>query len=570
MQTIGAQVKPGNPMVGLEEGIMPGVVSAKSEASRAEREAAYRAAGLWTDERLGWSLSQAATVYPDREFICIEDLRLTYGEFASWSHAIAHDLMANGVRRGDRVLIQLSNRVEALLAQVAAFRMGAVSVPVVPIYREHEMRHIVKDCRPAAIIASNDVKGRQMCAELEGHLESAGLDKVVRYVVGGQPEPSWRQFPARPDTFRSDADLPDPADPDDCALILYTSGTTSAPKGVLLSGRSFLANSRSVGQRMNWTPSEVFFCCAPLSHLAGFVSGFAWPISTGARVVIMPKWNGAEAAELIEREGVTFTTGAAVFLHDLVNSYRNGLGQRHRISRFTSGGASTPPALVVAAEELGVRAMRGYGMTETGGGIAFCDEDSDLVRRSEYDGRVIEYTELEAVDEFRNPLPLGAEGELRTRGPQALLGYTDPALTAAQIDEDGWFYTGDIGIVDADGWVKITGRLKDIVNRGGEKFSTRDIEEAIGSHPDVDRVAVVGVPDERMGEAVGAFIVLRPHAIWRGPEALLEHLEARRLTKQKFPTEWHVLDELPTTASGKVQKQELLQLREFNRVGERR
>ncbi|MFC0529115.1 class I adenylate-forming enzyme family protein [Phytohabitans kaempferiae] len=533
---------------------------ARGEA-RAQREAAYVEAGLWDDERLGWLAYRAAREFPDREFLCIDDLRLTYREFTSWATAIAADLVARGVRRGDRVLVQLPNRVEALLAQVAAFRIGAVSVPVVPIYREHEMSHIVADCRPVAVIAGEDTATRQPCAEFDRHLAGAGLFGTVRYVVGEATVPGWAPFPRRPDGPQDDTGLPEPLEPEACALILYTSGTTSAPKGVMLTGRAFVANNRSVGARMAWTEDEVFFCCAPLSHLAGFVSGFAWPVSVGARVVIMPKWDGDAAADLIERERVTFTTGAAVFLHDLVRSYRKGMGASHRITRFVSGGAATPPVLIREADSLGVHAMRGYGMTETGGGITFPGLDSDLERRANYDGRLIDGTELEAVDPYRQPLSPGVEGELRTRGPQSLIGYTDPDLTAAQVDEDGWFYTGDVGTVDAEGWLRVTGRIKDIINRGGEKFSARDIEEAIVAHPDIDRAAVVGVPDERFGEAVAAFVTLAPGVIWTDPDSVLRHLETSRLTKQKFPTEWYVVDELPATASGKIQKHLLLERR---------
>ncbi|BCB82780.1 hypothetical protein Psuf_000930 [Phytohabitans suffuscus] len=183
---------------------------ARGEA-RAQREAAYVEAGLWDDERLGWLAYRVAREFPDREFLCIDDLRLTYGEFTSWATAIAADLVARGVRRGDRVLVQLPNRVEALLAQVAAFRIGAVSVPVVPIYREHEMSHIVADCRPVAVIAGEDTATRQPCAEFDRHLAGAGLDGTVRYVVGEASVPGWAPFPRRPDGPQDDTGLPNPS-----------------------------------------------------------------------------------------------------------------------------------------------------------------------------------------------------------------------------------------------------------------------------------------------------------------------------------------------------------------------
>jgi acyl-CoA synthetase (AMP-forming)/AMP-acid ligase II len=173
--------------------------------------------------------------------------------------------------------------------------------------------------------------------------------------------------------------------------------------------------------------------------------------------------------------------------------------------------------------------------------------------------------EIEAVGPGRQPLPPGGEGELRIRGPQLLTSYTDPGLSKAQIDDDGWFYPGDAGVVDAEGWIRMTGRLKDIINRGGEKFSTLDIEVAIASHPDVAAVAVTAVPDPRLGEAVGAWLVLAPGATWAGPDPIIAHLEAARIARQKIPTHWHVVAALPATASGKIQKHALAALPDMAR-----
>jgi acyl-CoA synthetase (AMP-forming)/AMP-acid ligase II len=175
---------------------------------------------------------------------------------------------------------------------------------------------------------------------------------------------------------------------------------------------------------------------------------------------------------------------------------------------------------------------------------------------------------MEAVGDDRKPLPPGVHGELRIRSPQLLIGYTDPRATAAQIDADGWFYTGDVGTVDEQGWLTISGRVKDIINRAGEKFSARDIENAIASHPTVDQAAVVGLPDDRLGEIVGAFVTLREPREWHGPHELVDHLNQLKFAKQKIPVEWHVLDALPQSVSGKLKKQELLLYRQARKTAE--
>jgi acyl-CoA synthetase (AMP-forming)/AMP-acid ligase II len=202
--------------------------------------------------------------------------------------------------------------------------------------------------------------------------------------------------------------------------------------------------------------------------------------------------------------------------------------------------------------------MRCYGMTETAGVCAAAPASADVERRSQWDGQVLAGMEIQAVAPDRAPLPPGTEGELRIRGPQLLTAYTDPERTREQLDGEGWFYPGDIGVVDEQGWVRMSGRLKDIINRGGEKFSALDIESAIAAHPDVAAVAVTAIPDERLGEAVGAWIVLASGAEWHGPERIIEHLEAARLARQKIPVQWTVVPSLPTTASGKIQKNKLV------------
>ncbi len=526
----------------------------------ARRRAFYEDHGYWTPERLGWWVFDVAERATDREFVVIGDLRLTYGEFADRAAAVAAAFVEAGVRRGDPVLIQLPNLVEALIAQVAAFRMGAINVPVVPIYREHEMAHILRDCRPRAVVSVEENRSRRPADELDLLLADGDWGPVARFCVGlgDRERPGWLAFPDQPGD--RDAPLPEPLEPEECALMLYTSGTTSAPKGVRLTGRAFVSNSRSVRHSMSLGAKDVFFCASPLSHLAGFAAGVVWPSSMGAKIVVMPVWDAAEAARVIERERCTFTTAAAVFLHDLVAVHRAGIGTEHPISVFMSGGAATPPALIEAAQEVGITALRGYGMTETGGGVSWLPPDEPLEVRANYDGRVIPGTEMEAVDDQRRPVPPGVEGELRVRGPQSLIGYTDDVLTKEQVDEEGWFYTGDLGTVDTERRLRITGRTKDIINRAGEKFSARDIEELILRHPAIDTAAVVGLPDPRLGETVGAFVTLAAGAAWPGPEELCRFLDDARLSKQKIPTAWHVLDELPRTASGKIQKHSLRDL----------
>ena len=506
--------------------------------------------GLLLDERIGSLIDTRAQAHPDRELFVFDDRRVTYGEFARWTNAIATSLVDNGIGYGDRVLVQLPNCLEALALQVAAFRIGAINVPVIPIYREHETSQIIADARPAAIAVAHTLGSRSPHVEVDGILADTGHQPKLKLLVGGAA-PGWSEVPGPDSPIAST--LPEPLPPEEPALILYTSGTTSAPKGALLTSRALIAHLRNFAAAFSLDESAVLLAATPLSHLGGFVAGLIFPSYLGARSVIMGGWNADRAVDLIESERVSLMMGATVFLQELIDRYEQGLGAQHRLDDYVCAGATIPSRLIRAADAVGVTATRRYGMTETAGICTAADESDPLERRAEWDGRLLDGMEIEAVDEFRQPIPEGQVGELRIRGPQMFSGYTDPVATAAQIDDEGWFYPGDVGQV-SDRWVRMTGRSKDIVNRGGEKFSTQDIEAALLSHPDIAQAAVTAVPDERFGESVGAWISLHDGVEWTGAHVYLAHLDSLRLARAKLPVEWHVVDSIPTTASGKVQK----------------
>ncbi|BBY83432.1 hypothetical protein MPUL_45900 [Mycolicibacterium pulveris] len=298
---------------------------------------------------------------------------------------------------------------------------------------------------------------------------------------------------------------------------------------------------------------------APITHIAGLITAILLPVTTGGKAVMLPKWDPDHAVAVADAERATFCCGAAVFLQDMVDRYERCDAPVHRLALFMCGGSAVPPSLIERADAVGVKAFRCWGMSEAPT-TTLASPDDPLEFRAYRDGRASEGVEIQAVDEDHTPLPVGEVGELRVRAPEQMIGYVDQNLQAAQTDSDGWFYTGDIGFIDEDGWVTMTGRAKDIVNRGGEKFSSQDIENALASHPAVSTAAVVGVPDQRLGETVAAFIVVKDGEGWPGRTALHAHLDSQRLAKAKFPAYFRQLDEIPRTMSGKVQKHELLRL----------
>jgi acyl-CoA synthetase (AMP-forming)/AMP-acid ligase II len=511
-------------------------------------------------ERVGELTGRAEERWGEREFARLGDTALSFAEFRRWSDAIATDLVTAGVRPGDRVMILLVNRLEVLGACAAAWRIGAIATPVVAIYRSHELREIVRDARPAAVLTSTTLGPRRLAEELDGCLAGAGVEPVARYLVrdGLEPVDGWTRladFDARPDPA---VRLPEPAAAGEECLRLYTSGSTSAPKGVRLNSRTVIPGGRQFHDRIGVGDTDTGLALAPLAHIAGLLAGAIVPLTCGASAVILPRWDVAEALRVIHERRITWSLGAAVFLRDLVGEYErrrdDGL---HVLARYVSGGANTAPELIERAEAVGMWAARTYGMTEAAGVIALARADATLDRRAHWDGLLADNAEARIVDGVGGDLPDGAEGRILVRGDQLLLGYTDPEANRTQF-VDGWFDTGDLGVMAADRWVRVTGRTKDIINRGGEKFAAADIEHVLHRHPSVAAAAVLGVPHERLGEAVCAFIVPVDSAAPPTPEALAGFMLGQDIAKAKVPAEWHIVDALPTTASGKVQKHLLL------------
>jgi acyl-CoA synthetase (AMP-forming)/AMP-acid ligase II len=513
----------------------------------------WRADGLWPDT----TVSDVITASVDADAIaCVVDAdRHTFGQLHARSAAVAAALHDGGVRRGDRVLIQLPNGVEVIAAILGCWRLGAIAVPVLPLFRVSETTAALRQTTPSAVIAAADLGGKQSpAAEVDEAADAASVRPLVRLVVGAARD-GWSAFPGP--IAGAVANFGGFTDPGACALILFTSGTTAAPKGVRHDSRSLLAEMNSYRRGAGLTDGDVVFNPAPIAHIGALVISTLVPWCVGTPVVVLSRWDPASAVAVIEREKVTFAVGAPVFLDELVQRYEAPGYRGHRVSRFQTGAAPTPPALLARADAVGVAAWRAWGMTEAPS-ISYGSERDALDRRANSDGRVEPGSEVVAVDDTGAVLPPGAEGELLLRSPKQMMGYVEDVDGAVR--RDGWLTTGDIGIVDADGWVIVTGRIKDIINRGGEKFSAREIENALCEHPAIAAAAVLGVPEPRLGEQVVAYVTMRAGQGFPGFDALIEHLRGTRIAPQKYPVAITAIEAMPTTATGKVQKPELARL----------
>lgn len=523
--------------------------------------AGWKASGAWSRLTVSEAIRQPSRA---EGLACAVDTQhYSFAMLAQWSAGVCATLHGWGVRPGDRVLIQLPNGAELITAIMASWHLGAVAVPVLPLLREQELAAVAQQTRPTAVIAGPGSSKRVPTAEIDSALAAASVRPLIRLSVAHRTA-GWMPFPVR-GSAQEQSPPPHPgfANADACALILFTSGTTAQPKGVRHDSRSLLAEVNSYRRSAGLTAGDVIFNPAPIAHVGALVISVLVPWCVGAPVVLLSQWDSQRAREAITRERVTFAVGAPYFLNELVALYESSDFCGHRLSKFQTGAAPTGSALLARADRVGIAAWRAWGMTEAPT-ISYAAAGDPLDRRANFDGRVEPESQVIAVDEAGVALPAGREGHLLLRSPKQMMGYVRDV--AATTRPGGWLATGDVGTLDCDGWVRITGRIKDIINRGGEKFSAREIENALCDHPAIEAAAVLGVPERRLGEKVVAYVTTRPGQCYPGLSAIIDYLRRRRMAPPKYPVAITVLEALPMTATGKVHKHALAQLWENSQL----
>jgi acyl-CoA synthetase (AMP-forming)/AMP-acid ligase II len=469
----------------------------------------------------------------------------------------AGGLQARGIGRGDVVAVQLPGSYEGAVIQAAVGLCGAVLLPVVMIYGPREMDFVLRRSGAAAVVLPREHRGRPHADAVLGGLSRLPALKfavVVGDVAPGHGAVGYARLLAEPGgTYRQ----PRPH-PDDRAVLMYTSGTTAEPKGVQHSHRTLLAEATSRVYTLNGQDARHLGLFPP-GHMAGLLS-LLRILLLGTPTVIMQAWDAARAAELIDRHAITSCGGAPVQLSGLLDQHASGAAALGTLREFLSGAAPVPPSLIRRADAAGITAFRSYGSSEhptvTAGRIA---DPLDL--RAGTDGRLLAGNEVRLVDAAGRDVPDGQQGEILTRGPELFTGYTDAALNAAAFLPGGWFRTGDLGLIDASGHLTITDRLKDIIIRGGENISSKEVEDLLITHPAVADVAVIPVPDPALGERVCAVVVARPGLTFDVEQAR-EHFAAAGAARQKTPEVVVLVDELPRTPSGKVRKDVLRAVRQ--------
>lgn len=515
----------------------------------------WRRRGLQDDATVGALLTGVHRQAPWRQAVVDGDVRLTHGELDDAASALAAVFADAGVRAGDVVSWQSPNWWESVVVALATWRLGAINNPILTIYREHELRQIIGDLRPAVVVAPERFRKVAHLELLETVLDEVGHSPALKVVLRGTA-PGWKPMedllggPGKRD--------PTVVEPDAPCIIAYTSGTTARAKGVVLDARALLAETRQMAGTWGLCWEDATFMPAPLAHINGATVGLTVPLSVGGSVVLMDVWEPERAVPLIERERTVISAGTPTFLEEICHGFERRGVTEAPLRQFSVGGSAVPPTLIERCDAVGIGAFRCYGMTEHSS-VTIANRGCSLETRRDTDGPIAPGTEVLCVDDEGRPVPRGAVGELRVRGPERMMGYVDPRDNADVLDpREGWFSTGDLAFVDDAGRIRFSGRVKDIINRGGEKFSAREMEDVICCHDAIRQAAVVPAPDERLGEVPVAFLVLHDCVRAPAPEDLERFVRDRGLAVQKVPTSWHVIERLPTTPFGKVRKQELI------------
>ncbi|MCX8133717.1 MAG: AMP-binding protein [Roseococcus sp.] len=517
--------------------------------SLAWRARAMREAGHWGEETLLDHLARAVAATPGKTALVArrsdtgEETRLTYAGLAERAARLAGGLAARGVGRGDVVSFQLPNWWEFTALHLACLMLGAVSNPLMPIFRERELRFMLGLAESRVLVVPRRFRGFDHGAMAEAL--RAELPRLAHVLVAGEA------------SFMALLDAPPlppgrGAGPDDVIQLLYTSGTTGEPKGVTHSANTLLSNLRPFAARLGLGAEDVVHMPSPLAHQLGFMYGLMMPVMLGATAVLQDVFTAEEMARQIRAEGATFTMGATPFLNDLTEHVAASGQGTPSLRVFVSAGAPIPRALVAKARAtLGAAIVSAWGMSENGAVTTTRLED-DAARATETDGLALPGMELRVLDAAGRPAPPGVEGALQVRGCSNFLGYLKRPELDPQ-DPEGWFDTGDLARMDAEGYIRIAGRAKDIIIRGGENIPVVEVEGLLYRHPAIAEVAVVGYPDPRLGERACAFVRLREGASLTLPE-MVAYLEAQRMARQYIPERLEILDALPRTPSGKIQK----------------
>ncbi|MER5916452.1 AMP-binding protein [Streptomyces sp. NPDC001982] len=521
-------------------------------AARAQQ---YVEAGIWNSSTLADRLAVAAAAKPDHLAVVDRDGHRvrTYAQLDRDVDAMANHLVELGVETGDVVAVQLPNWYETVVIDIAILRIGAVLNPMLPLYREHELAHMLNLAQTKVLFTPGVYRGFDFTAMI-GRLRPK-VPLLQHHIVIDAEDLSHERdaLPASPSVRKPQFPSVDAAR---VSELIFTSGTEATPKAVMHTEQTTnsavqaIWASLGLGDEVVWMPS-------PIGHSTGFNYGVRSAVYFGLTLVLQDKWVPEVALRVIEKRRCTFTLSATTFLSDLIAAADRLGGDLRSLSAFGSGGSPIPASIVNAAEAHGIKVLRLYGSTETLG-ATWNRPDSPLEKLVNTDGPPINGVDVEIRDDTGARV-VDVPGEIFVRGPSTAVGFfADPTRTAETFSSDGWVATGDIGILGADGYLTVVGRKKEILIRGGLNIAPREIEDLMIELPAISAVAVIGIPDERLGELTCACVVWAPDTAPASLQEIVQDLTDRGVARYKLPQALATFDDLPMTPSGKIRKVELL------------
>lgn len=514
--------------------------------------------GFWQPTSFNALVAEQVAQRPDQPFVFDSTTSLTYREFGEQALRLAVGLKRAGLQRGERLAVQLPNWTEFPLVAAAASRIGAIVVPIMPIYRDDEVGYVLQHSGAAMAITCGEFRGFDH-ARMFDQLRAGAPELREVYVArsdGSDPGRPLADLVVEGEPSALEQEAGEDSSPDDGFLIVYTSGTTSRPKGCFHTFNTLRASSAAIAKSLDYTSADVQFGPSPVTHSTGLVTSVVLPLLAGARSYLMEAWDPAEGLRKIEEHGCTAAVTATPFLQMLMAAYDPAKHDASSLRLWVCAGSPIPGSVVEDSRKLlsGCQTLSLYGRSENFL-TTMCTVRDAPERSATSDGSALEGAHVKVVDSLGNEVPRGEEGDISYRGPSHMIEYfRNDEETAALFTPDGYSRSGDLGRMDEDGFVRVTGRLKDIVIRGGMNISARELEDHLLSHPGIASVAVVGMPDERLGEKVCAYVVPTDPAKPVTLEEVTTFLREHKVATQKLPERVEVVSEMPMTATGKIQK----------------
>lgn len=537
--------------------------------SKEGRKREYRQKGYWGDATLADYWRMAVLSAPEKTAVAdLQGACYTYADLDDAAGRVAAFLKAAGISPGELVAIQLPNWAEFTVIYVACLKVGAVVTPVLSCYRADELAYILNkseakiffhpaefrgfDYLPMVQSLGRQIPSLRQTVTVEKGNKAGGDNTLAGIISGHYPLANYCNGSA-----------------DDLAAVLFTSGTSGFPKGVMFSHNNIIASEKAFAAAFNFNYLDVMLMPAPVAHATGFHHGVNAPMMFGGKSVLQDRFTAGACLELIARERCTCGMGATPFVHDIIRTLEQKEYDISSLRFFLCGGAPVPGQLVKESLAAGLKVLSVYGSTESVPHTAVGLYDS-VEKVFSTDGTPVPGVEIRVVDRDRHSVPAGTEGEEASRGPNVFMGYLkEPGLTEQALDDEGWYYSGDLCIMDSDGYIRITGRIKDVIIRGGENISSVEIENILLQLPNVRGASVVAMPDPRLGERICAYVVLKELSLGLTLNEVKNFFALKSVAKCKYPERIEIIDSFPQTASGKIKKFVLRQdiMRKLNNEG---